>query len=318
MLETLALAAAIATTAAQPAWSPDGTRIAYVGTVGPELRTDVFVTSIGTGATTDITADAPGQLHGQPAWSCDGRTVAYETNVSTPVTTRVVVSAVGADGTGRRDLTVTGAFGNVCCTAGDRTLVFDDFESVSTVRLDGSGRRPIAAAADSPVCSPDGRRVAFDGTSGVNNSDVFVTDANGAHRRRLTRARGGDRPLAWSRNGAEILFSSQRALYRDEHAGIGLFLETPAGKREHRVASGLPGDLFSATGDLSPDAKRVAYVSRTGALVVARADGRHARKLAASAHDPRWSPTGRWIVYATGGWIEIVRPDGSGRRVVGP
>jgi Tol biopolymer transport system component len=316
VLETLLLGIAIA--AAQPVWSPDATRIAYVGTVGPELRTDVFVTRIATGATTDVTEDAPGQLHSQPAWSRDGRTVAYETNVSTPVTTNVAVSTVGTDGTDRRALAFTGAVGNVCFTAGDRTLVFDDFASVSTVRFDGSGRRTIVAAADSPVCSPDGRRIALDAASGTNGSDVFVTDVNGAHRRRLTRARGGDRPLAWSRNGAEILFSSQRALFRDEHAGIGLFLETPAGKREHRVASGLPGDLFSASGDLSPGAKRIAYVSRAGALIVAGADGRHARRLAASARDPRWSPDGRWIAYATGGRVEIVRPDGSGRRVVAP
>ena len=301
-----------------PVWSPDSKSLAFTGVVEPSARSDVFVANVATGATVDVTADAPEELHGQPAWSRDGRTIAYETNLSTPVETKVTVSLVGADGAGRRDLTSTAATGNVCFTAADRTLVFDDFESVSSIRVDGSGRRTIAAGADSPVCSPDGRRLALEALAGANNGNVFVTDVNGAHRRRLTRARGGDRPLAWSRNGAAILSSSQRALYANENAGIGLFLTTPTGERTHRVASGLRGDLFSASGDLAPNGKRIAYVSRAGGLVVAGADGRHARTIAAAAHDPRWSPDGRWIAYETGGRVELVRPDGSERHILAP
>jgi len=311
-------AASAPVAAAGPVWSPDSRRVAFVGVVDPGKRTDIFVAPVAGGAATDVTASAADGFRGQPTWSRSGRTIGYETNESNPQETKVRVSLVGADGTGARDLALAGAVGNLCFTARDRTLVFDDFESVSTIRADGTGRKTIAGGAGSPVCSPDGLRVAFDARTGANNDDVVVADTNGAHRRRITRARGGDRPLAWSRNGGQILFSSQRALYVNQNAGVGLFLTTPTGKRQHRVASGLPGDLFSASGDLTPDGKRVVYVSRSGALVIAGADGRHARQLARAAQEPRWSPDGRWIAYASGGQVAIVHPDGSGRRFLAP
>src|SRR5207237_1150359 len=114
------------TAAGMPVWSPDSRSLAFTGVVEPGERADVFVANVATGATVDVTADAPGELHGRSAWSRDGRTIAYETNLSTPVETKVTVSLGGADGAGRRDLTSTGATGNVCFTAPDRTLVFDD------------------------------------------------------------------------------------------------------------------------------------------------------------------------------------------------
>jgi Tol biopolymer transport system component len=56
-----------------PSFSPDGTRIAFMGHAGTDY--DIYVADIATGVTTQLT-DAPGS-DGWPAWSPDGTAIAF-------------------------------------------------------------------------------------------------------------------------------------------------------------------------------------------------------------------------------------------------
>ena len=56
-----------------PSFSPDGRRLAFMGTVGSNY--EVFVADVASGAVRQLT-DAPGQ-DGWPAWSPDGTTIAF-------------------------------------------------------------------------------------------------------------------------------------------------------------------------------------------------------------------------------------------------
>ena len=62
----------------EPAWSPDGTRIAFAASRGRDhdldWQRDVFVVEVATGRTTRVT-DGAGCLFGDPAWLPDGRTL---------------------------------------------------------------------------------------------------------------------------------------------------------------------------------------------------------------------------------------------------
>ncbi len=62
----------------QPAWSPDGTRIAYAADPAAERdirwRSDVFVVDVATGARTRVTGGRG--FFGSPAWAPDGRSLA--------------------------------------------------------------------------------------------------------------------------------------------------------------------------------------------------------------------------------------------------
>ena len=60
----------------QPAWSPDGTRIAFAGQSGG--FTDLYVHDLETGKTDRLTNDAFADL--QPAWSPDSKTIAFVTD----------------------------------------------------------------------------------------------------------------------------------------------------------------------------------------------------------------------------------------------
>jgi dipeptidyl aminopeptidase/acylaminoacyl peptidase len=83
-----------------PAWSPDGTRIAYIGTSGPGRRAspEVWVTGAdGSDATRVFHAEC---CHGDgsgPVWSPDGSRIAFWIHVVVPFNSQLVVNA---DGTG--------------------------------------------------------------------------------------------------------------------------------------------------------------------------------------------------------------------------
>jgi dipeptidyl aminopeptidase/acylaminoacyl peptidase len=67
------------TTDEDPAWSPDGTRIAFAASRGRDhdldYQFDVFVVEVATGLTTRVT-DGAGCAFGTPTWLADGRTLA--------------------------------------------------------------------------------------------------------------------------------------------------------------------------------------------------------------------------------------------------
>lgn len=71
----------------------------------------------------------------------------------------------------------------------------------------------------------------------------------------------------------------------------------------------------------SPDGRYVLYRCMTHTTdrshwVVARADGRAPRGLAADSWAAAWSPDSTRVVYSTAGGLHAVRPDGSGDRVL--
>src|SRR5262245_8125895 len=81
----------------------------------------------------------------------------------------------------------------------------------SVARGGGEGRRLTANAGleENPVFSPDGRWLAFTGEYD-GNVDVFVMPSEGGSPRRLTFHPLQDRPVAWSRDGARVIFRSAR------------------------------------------------------------------------------------------------------------
>jgi hypothetical protein len=173
----------------QPAWSPDGTRLAfhrwaYVGT--PH---DVWVVNVdGTGAT-NLTADLDGEQRA-PTWSprlADGSVhLAFAHVTRGPVYLRAQLYAMRDDGTAKRALTQT-------------ALAPSDEE-----RFD-----------DEPAWSPDGRTIAFVRTGGEAMGDVWLVDADGANARPLMRDEEppfDQRAPAWSPDGALIAYASHHEI----------------------------------------------------------------------------------------------------------
>jgi gamma-glutamyltranspeptidase len=261
--------------AREPAWAPDGRRLAFSyldriwlsapdGKSGRALRPH----------TTDIERD--------PAWSPDGRSIVLAAD-SGQGFDLVVVPAGGGDA--RRLTTLAGDERWPSWTA-DGRVVFSH-------RAAGRWRLHIVAAAGGPPTplysdtaaddeqqgrvSPDGRRVAYisDRDSEDGDRDLWVADLrpgprDRVARARLARVRGVEGFPAWSPDGARIAFFA----VRDGAGGVWV--------------AGVPDVLGAAASAQGPDAGP-AVRPRTAepAILVSRYGGA-----------PAWSPDGRRLAIA--------------------
>jgi Tol biopolymer transport system component len=176
----------------------------------------------------------------------------------------------------------------------------------------GSLERLVQAA-----WSPDTKRVYFVGVlrerSGEEfryyESDVFVVDANGGERRRLTFSRDV-RSVVPSPDGKTLL------LGRDDHPArlpftTSLWIRDEAGGNVRRLFPAKDGQLDLA-GSWSPDGRTIAFtrctfewpgegglIKNTCAVYTVSRDGSDLRELADRSSQPAFSPDGRSIAFVS-------------------
>jgi TolB protein len=147
-----------------PAWSPDGERVAFARSFHAGGRPDIFVMNAdgsGGGALTQGTlADR------DPAWSPDGTQIVYASRTEAGGPFRLFV--MNADGTDDRQLT----------DGGSNTA--DDL---------------------SPSWSPDGTRIAFSSTRPGGFPQLFMVAPDGTAMKRLTHGDQIDGNPSWSPDG---------------------------------------------------------------------------------------------------------------------
>lgn len=155
-----------------PAWSPDGTAIAFSGlrSDGAPVDTIQLMRPDGSGL---VDLGMPGEV---ATWSPDGKTIAF---ASHPGNGNWAVWTMSRDGSDRRQLT--------------HPVL----------------RPPAGAHGDDPAAwSPDGSRILY--SSEVRGDhELFVMNADGSGKRRVTHWRGGDSPNGWLPDG-RIVFAHFR------------------------------------------------------------------------------------------------------------
>jgi len=166
-----------------------------------------------------------------------------------------------------------------------------------------------------PRFSPDGRRVAFVSTSYNRRFHIFVADFDEgkiSNVQRLTEETRSTLPRyyyspfdheispAWSRDGSEILFVSNR----NHIYGTGGFwrMKAEPGAAAHEIH--YEETTWKARPDFSPDGKRVVYGSYLGQqwhqLWLMPSEGGDAFPISYGDFDninPRWSPDGKRIAF---------------------
>ncbi len=277
-------------TNAAPAWSPDGTRIAFLSAAGSTGHDIWVMRSDGTGLT-NLTPD--GRDEGSQSWSPDGTRLAF-TRVPRTGRERPSVEVIDADGGGRR-LLAEGSFPawspdgtRLAYTSAPRP---DGEASVEVIGADGGGRR-VLAVGSRPAWSPDGARIAY-----VKDGDVWVVDADEPDPRPLTAfaaLRFATAP-AWSPDGSTIAFLVVGPSSAPEPNDI--WTVGADGTRLRRVMSAA---FVDGAADWAPDGRSLVFAAskrRDGEVELWRASVPDGPALNVS-NDRAWNAT---PVFAPGG-----------------
>lgn len=178
------------------------------------------------------------------------------------------------------------------------------------------GMLPVA----SPLVErlPDGLsgRIAFQSNRAGAFFKIYVMDNRGV--RRLTDGPGNDMKPAWSPDGRQIAFFS------DRDGNNEIYVVDADGKNLRRLTFD-PGDDKEPA--WSPDGRRIVFASdRDGPLNLwmMNSDGSQQRRFTdyrlGKAAIPAWSPDGRWIAFTSSmrlGWrVSIIDSEGRQERVL--
>jgi dipeptidyl aminopeptidase/acylaminoacyl peptidase len=186
---------------AQPRWSPDGTRLAFVSKRGDEkARRQLYVIPAGGGepqCLTDLKDDVGG-----PVWSPDGTRIAF--------TARVPDAAYEEEDDRKR---APRRFTRLLFKLDSVGWVGDRRSQLFVVPADGSGEATQLTEGDfehgRPVWTPDGESIAFASARNEDwdlelTSDVYVVPADGGEPERLTPGDAAFDAPAYSPDGSRI------------------------------------------------------------------------------------------------------------------
>jgi serine/threonine protein kinase/Tol biopolymer transport system component len=155
---------------AAPAWSPDGTKLAYVASTAAQLGGPIYVRATNGSSDEQRLALETGATAMMPDWAPDGRTV-YYLRATGPIGWSVY--AVPSDGSAKPRLVLAPA------TPQSNIQVF---------RI-----------------SPDGRWIAYQ-SSESGRAEIYVVPINGGGKWQVSN--GGGNWIVWRHDGKEILFMS--------------------------------------------------------------------------------------------------------------
>jgi Tol biopolymer transport system component len=242
-----------------PAWSPDGSTIAFSTDRSPA---GIWVVDAD-GSNVRPLITAPDFLAaGEPAWSPDGSSIAFSAAVKDSLDNFIgVIEIADADGSHARQLmtTATDIESPSWSPDGTRMLFVAAPDGIGThiyeVNTDGTLQRQLSNQLDrDPQWSPDGHHIAFtnvDTTDFQASIRVAVMSEDGSNRRVLTPHDANRKP-AWSPDGRQIAYEewgrdsstgaarSRRRIFRMNADGSDVRPMTPDSAQSHLTTSKAP------------------------------------------------------------------------------
>jgi Tol biopolymer transport system component len=181
-----------------PAWSPDGSMLAFCAFREPAFENKVF--TVGTDGMSLAKLSGADDDDCSPAWSPDGATIAVD---SIDEEFRGDIVLLAADGSTRTPILTAGDTKDPNWDPTGAELAFsrrtNKRTDVYTANADGSGLTQVTHTVlrweFAPVWSPDGTRIAFSRTGGTNSltiQDLWTIAPDGTDPDRVTNSQGVD------------------------------------------------------------------------------------------------------------------------------
>jgi len=197
----------------EPAWSPDGTRIAFASK--REGSFDIYAMNADGSDTVRLTSTREDDNH--PSWSADGERIVFSRGAPADLW---VMNTDGSDA--RAILGGMPSDTQPAWSPDGTTIAFTrrapgtSVRDLWLVRPDGSGLRRLTslqAVSDGPDWAPDSATIAF-ATNALNDQfDVYTVPIGGGQPRRVTVTSEDSFEPAWSPDGAAIAYSEEGAIY---------------------------------------------------------------------------------------------------------
>jgi len=273
---------------ADPAWSPDGTRIVFDSSRRGG-RPQIYVVNANGRDLFRLTHSKT--YDREPDWSPDGKKIVFVSSTTDP----------------------------------NDSLFGDQAEDAELYVISEQGRRRKRLTHNrieetDPSWSPDGNWIAFEEKSLLPRRPIYLVDSNGRRLRALaapTRS-PNDSPgsPAWSPDGRRLVFSAEFS---------GLYVMDLKRKLVERLTNPPDGD-YDTRPEWSPDGRRIAFerghivVHGGGSyfhVLVINAGGKGARLLSDNGSDPAWSPDSTAIVFRRPGdrqSLFVINRDGRSLR----
>ncbi|MDY7039774.1 MAG: hypothetical protein SVX38_02805 [Chloroflexota bacterium] len=214
-----------------PAWSPDGTRIAFTSDRDGD-NSQIYAMNADGGDVVRLTvSDGVDMI---PAWSPDGQRIAFASSRAYTITVeggRLIVDAGPEiwvmDADGGNPTRITGDQEDLALypswAPDGRRLAYMNVSDRIDLVVHVLGEEQEQNLTDgetfaswSPAWSPDGKRLAFMADQEDGNSEIYVVDSDGSNWKNLTNSPAVEADPSWSPDGQKILFISDR----DGHAQV--------------------------------------------------------------------------------------------------
>jgi Tol biopolymer transport system component len=252
-----------------PAWSPDGTRIAFetdrndpnAGTCGEQCNWEIYVMNADGSGVSRLTMNSIPDRH--PAWSPDGSRLVFDRNQQPEVGLVEEIWFMNADGSGQTQLTHE---------SGDPTFTYS-FD---------------------PAWSPDSGKISFTRFDG-GYDQVFVMNLDGSGQTQLTSDVGDEREANWSPDGEKIAYMTDPynaleetfcapEVYVMGRDGSGKTSLTPRSPGNPCPLG--PGGFAPAW---SPNANKIVFLRSTDSIYIMNSNGSNPVPLTTGAQ-PDWQP----------------------------